>query len=214
MLPNPGPGRLIAIEGLDGAGTTTQLHRLHEALRVHGTVHRTHEPSDGPIGLLIRMALEHRIVVDAATLAALFAADRMDHLYRTGDDPGIATLLRGGTHVLTDRYHLSSLAYQGMNLDWDWIWAMHARCVRPDLTLYVDVPVEVCMARIAHGRGAHFDLFENRETLSRVQESYAASIARLRAEGEQIAVVDGDAPPEAVFARIWAHVGPVVGDRE
>ena len=99
-----------------------------------------------------------------------------------------------------------------MNLDWAWIWDMHARCVRPDLTLYVDVPVEVCMARIARGRGAHFDLFENRETLARVQESYAASIARLRVEGEQIAVVDGDAPPEVVFARIWAHVAPLVGD--
>jgi dTMP kinase len=206
MLPNPGPGRLIAIEGLDGAGTTTQIQRLHDRLSAQGAVHVTHEPSEGPIGLLIRMALEHRLVVDAATLAALFAADRMDHLYHTDGAPGIAALLRAGAFVLTDRYHLSSLAYQGMDLDWTWIWDMHARCIRPDLTLYVDVPVAVCMERIARGRGDHFDLFEDQDILARVQQSYATSIARLRETGEQIQVVDGHAPPEVVHRRIWEHV--------
>ncbi len=208
MLPNPGPGRLIAIEGLDGAGTTPQVRRLYERLRAHGDVYVTHEPSDGPVGLLIRMALEHRIVVDAATLAALFAADRMDHLYRAGG--GIADHLRQGAYVLTDRYHLSSLAYQGMDLDWDWIWEMHARCIRPDLTLFVDVPVAVCLERIARGRGAHFDLFENRDTLTGVQQSYLASIERLRQVGERIEVIDGNAPPDVVHDHIWGHVAPLL----
>jgi len=206
MLTNLGPGRLIVIEGLDGAGTTTQVRLLRARLSRERTAYVTHEPSEGPVGLLIRAALEHRVRVDDATLAALFAADRMDHLYHTVGEGGIAAHLARGEVVLTDRYHLSSLAYQGMTLDWTWIWDMHARCIRPDLTLFLDVPVAVCLERIASGRGAHFELFENREALTRARESYLASIKRLRRLGETIAIVDGDAPPEQVHARIWAHV--------
>jgi dTMP kinase len=201
---------LIVIEGLDGAGTTTQVRMLHARLSRTHSVYVTYEPSEGPVGLLIRAALEHRVRVDDATLAALFAADRMDHLYHTTGQGGIAAHLARGDHVLTDRYHLSSLAYQGMTLDWNWIWDMHARCIRPDLTLFVDVPVAVCLERIARGRGEHFDLFENQGALTRARESYLGSIERLRERGESIAVVDGDADPEEVHARIWTHIEPLV----
>ena len=210
MRPNLGPGRLIVIEGLDGAGTTTQVRMLHARLSRTCSVDVTYEPSEGPVGLLIRAALEHRVRVDDATLAALFAADRMDHLYHTTGQGGIAAHLARGDHVLTDRYHLSSLAYQGMSLEWGWIWDMHARCIRPDLTLFVDVPVAVCLERIAQGRGEHCDLFENRGALTRARESYLRSIERLRERGETIAVVDGDATPDEVHARIWTHVEPLV----
>jgi dTMP kinase len=210
MLPNLGPGRLIVIEGLDGAGTTTQVRMLHARLSRTRSVYVTYEPSEGPVGLLIRAALEHRVRVDDATLAALFAADRMDHLYHTTGQGGIAAHLARGDHVLTDRYHLSSLAYQGMTLDWEWIWDMHARCIRPDLTLFVDVPVEICLGRIAQGRGEHFDLFENQDALTRARASYLRSIERLRELGETIGVVDGDAPPDEVHARIWAYVEPLL----
>ena len=127
MLPNPGPGRFFVIEGLDGAGTTTQVHLLHRRLRACRTVHLTREPSDGPAGLQIRLVLENRVKVDPAVLAALFAADRMDHLYH--EEGGILARLARGSDVITDRYYLSSLAYQGMNQDWDWLWDMHARCI-------------------------------------------------------------------------------------
>jgi dTMP kinase len=210
MLPNLGPGRLIVIEGLDGAGTTTQVRMLHGRLSRAHSVYVTYEPSEGPVGLLIRAALEHRVRVDDATLAALFAADRMDHLYHTVGRGGIAAHLSRGDHVLTDRYHLSSLAYQGMTLDWEWIWDMHARCIRPDLTLFVDVPVTICLERIAQGRGEHFDLFENQGALTQARESYLDSIRRLRELGETIAVVDGDAAPDEVHARIWTYIDPLL----
>lgn len=213
MIPNPGPGKLIVLEGLDGAGTTTQIKRLayrierqvqrsQEAQRVH----LTHEPSDGPVGLQIRMTLEHRIQVDAATLAAFFAADRMDHLYHDDGDKGIVAHLRAGAHVITDRYYLSSFAYQGMNLDWDWLWHLHAHCIRPDVTFFLDVPVVVCLQRIAAGRGEHFELFENEKALTKVRQSYLAAIERLRAAGEMIEMVNGDALPEKVEAAIWEYV--------
>jgi dTMP kinase len=80
-------GRFVVIEGLDGAGTTTQARLLGERLRAEGrAVHVTAEPSGGPVGALIRQVLQHRVNggagggFDAAGLALLFAADRLDHL--------------------------------------------------------------------------------------------------------------------------------------
>jgi dTMP kinase len=206
MLPNPGPGRLIVIEGLDGAGTTTQVRMLSHRLSQSASVYLTHEPSEGSVGLLIRMALEHRVKVDEATLAALFAADRMDHLYHTDGGGGIAAQLRDGIHVLTDRYYLSSLAYQGMSLDWQWIWDMHAHCIRPDITLFVEVPVDVCLERISAGCGGYLDLFENRKALTRARQSYLEAIERLHRDGVIVEVIDGDASLDQVHAAIWAKV--------
>jgi dTMP kinase len=206
MQPNPGPGRFIVIEGLDGAGTTTQAGLLGDRLANSRSVYVTYEPTDGPAGLQIRMVLEHRLRMDPAALAALFAADRMDHLYHRDGGGGIVPRLLGGTDVISDRYYLSSLVYQGMDVDWDWIWQIHARCIRPDRTIFVDVPVDVCLSRIAAGRGGRPDLYERRETLARVREGYLRNIDRLRQEGEAIAVVDGDAPLEEVRAAIWVEV--------
>lgn len=206
MLSNPGPGKLIVLEGLDGSGTTTQIHLLGQRLGRLQPAYLTHEPSDGPLGLQIRMVLEHLVRVDPATLAALFAADRADHLYHDDGGGGIVARLRSGTHVVTDRYYLSSFAYQGMNLDWGWLWDLHAHCIRPDLTLFLDVSPEVCVRRIAAGRGERYDLFENLPTLTRVRENYLAAIERLRAAGEAISVIDGNASPEGVEAVVWEHV--------
>jgi dTMP kinase len=206
MVPNPGPGKFIVIEGLDGAGATTQIRLLHQRLSKSRKVYITHEPSEGPAGLQIRMVLQHRIKMDPAALAALFAADRMDHLYHRDGGGGIVVRLSKGIDVLTDRYYLSSLAYQGMDQDWDWIWNMHARCIRPDVTLFVEVPVEVCLGRIAAGRGGHYDLFENRKALTRARQSYLRAIDRLCQLGERIEVVDGNALPAEVHTVIWAKI--------
>jgi len=202
MLANRGPGRFVVIEGLDGAGSTTQIKLLAQRLCATRPVFVTHEPSDGPAGLQIRMVLERRVQMDQAALAALFAADRMDHLFHRDGEGGIVAHLERGVDVLTDRYYLSSFAYQGMSLDWEWIWHMHRHCVRPDVTAFVDVPVEVCLERIARGRG-HVDLFENRRALTRARESYMRAIERLRAQGERIEVLDGDRPLEEVREAVW-----------
>ena len=111
-----------------------------------------------------------------------------------------------GVDVISDRYYLSSLAYQGMELDWEWIWDMHSHCIRPDVTLFLDVPVKVCLQRIAAGRGGHFDLFENQKVLTRARQSYLRAISRLRQAGESIQVVDGDAPAEKVHLAVWDKV--------
>jgi len=206
MRPNPGPGRFTVFEALDGAGKTTQVHLLSRHLGQSRPVYVTGEPSDGPAGLQIRMVLEHRVQMDPAALAALFAADRMDHLYQPDGEGGIVARLQRGIDVISDRYYLSSFAYQGMSLDWDWIAQMHVYCIRPDVTFFVDVPVDVCLERIARRRGGRFDLFENQEALTRVRQAYLAAIDRLAQMGESVEIIDGNAPPDQVHAVIWQHI--------
>ena len=201
MISNPGPGRLIALEGLDGSGKSTQVRLLSQRLEATRTVYVTYEPTDGPIGVQIRMILEHRVQASAATLAALFAADRADHLGQP--KTGILARLEQNTDVITDRYYLSSFAYQGMSVDWSWIEQMHAFCIRPELICFVDVPVDICLARIERGRGGQTDLFETREALTQARESHLIAIERLRQMGDTIEIVEGDASPDVVHERVW-----------
>jgi dTMP kinase len=202
-------GRLVVLEGIDGAGTTTHVARLAErlrSLRVH--VRTTREPSDGPVGTLVRQVLTGRLVAPGgrapgwATMALLFAADRMDHVEST-IDPFIA---EGGV-VLSDRYDASSLAYQSVSSGSqgtdavEWIRTLNRHVRRPDLTIVLDVPPEVAAERRLL-RGEAAQLYDQNE----VQRALAAFYRDLAAHipGDKIAVIDASGPIEEVHARIWA----------
>jgi dTMP kinase len=199
--------RLIILEGLDGAGTTTQARRLAEHLGSRGRqAHLTREPSDGPIGRLIREMLtgQHAIIDQAiaqSTFGLLFAADRLDHLQRE-----VEPELAAGVTVVSDRWYHSSLAYQGTGADRDWITTLNARARRPDLTIFLQVRPEIAaQRRVAAGR-AH-ELFDDLQMQRDVDAGYRATIAELTALGERIEIVDGELPADQVFQRILALVG-------
>jgi dTMP kinase len=150
-------GLFIVLEGVDGAGTTTQSHRLRETLQARGlTAQVTQEPSHGPVGLLLRLVLSRRIIVPQAggsippswsTLALMFAADRLDHL-----EAEVIPLLTAGVSVICDRYYHSSIAYQSCTggssaRDIQWIKEINSRARRPDLTIVLDVSPEVARER-------------------------------------------------------------------
>jgi len=102
-------GRLIALEGLDGCGKTTQAARIAEALRARGReVVVTREPSDGPIGTKIRALARGAAPPDAERELALFTDDRREHVALV-----IEPALAAGRWVITDRYFLSTVADQG-----------------------------------------------------------------------------------------------------
>jgi thymidylate kinase len=129
--------------------------------------------------------------MDSQTLTALFSADRLDHLYGKG---GVVDHLMAGEWVIMDRYYLSSLAYQTLNIDDDgrnWIWDLHEYCIMPDVTFFLDLPVKTCMQRISLNRGFHFELFENEEILDAVYLNYLHAIQQLRLDGENIQILDG-----------------------
>lgn len=202
-----GSMRLIVLEGLDGAGTTTQVKRLVEHVRGKGGLaHATREPSDGPIGKLIREMLTggHAIPgqqIAQSTFGLLFAADRLDHLQRE-----VEPQLAAGALVVSDRWYHSSLAYQGTGADRDWIATLNARARRPDLTIFLEVRPEVAaQRRVAAGRVQ--ELFEDLRMQEEVAAGYQATLAELAAQGERIETIDGEAAPDAVAAAIAKLVG-------
>src|SRR3954465_4838066 len=164
--------RLIVLEGLDGAGPTTQARRLVDPLRATGRpAHLTREPSDGPIGRLIREMLtgDHAIPgqrIAQATFGLMFAADRLDHIQREVD-PALAA----GTIVVSDRWYHSSLAYQGSEEERTWIAVLNRAARGPDLTFFLEVPAEVAAARRdAAGRPA--ELYDDARVQRRVAAGY------------------------------------------
>ena len=199
--------RLIVLEGLDGAGTTTQVKRLVEHVRANGgKAHATREPSDGPVGRLIREMLTggHAIPgeqLSQGTFGLLFAADRLDHLQRE-----VEPKLAAGELVVSDRWYHSSLAYQGTGADRDWIAMLNSRARRPDLTIFLEVRPEVAAHRRA-AAGRVQELFEDLRMQEEVAAGYKATIAELTAQGERIEVIDGEASPDTVASAIARLVG-------
>ena len=195
------------IEGLDGAGTTTQAARLVAHLTARGKkAHLTREPSDGPVGRLIREMLTggHAIPgqkLSQGTFGLLFAADRLDHMQRE-----VEPAMAAGALVVSDRWYHSSLAYQGTGADRDWIAQLNSRALRPDLTLFLKVRPEVAAKRRA-AAGRAEELFEHIEMQREVDAGYRATFAELIAGGEIIEILDGERTEDEVFASILGAVG-------
>ena len=200
-------GKFIVLEGLDGADVSTHARNLAQWLtdvKNVPQVHLTREPSDGPIGSYIRMHLRGRLEIDKLTLAAFFAADRLDHLFCSGT--GIIARLESGDFVVCDRYYLASYSYQGSEpgITFDWIEDLNAHCRRPDLTIFIDAPVDHCIQKILSypARELHLSVLdaspENIPSmtaqLNRVREAYLEAIDLLRDKGERIATVAKHTP--------------------
>ena len=196
------------LEGIDGSGTTTQAKRLRDALEARGTsVCLTCEPTPGPVGKLIRQALQRKLTLDGGTaphtlswsaMALLFAADRLDHL-----DTVVLPALAEGKTVISDRYVLSSLAYQSVtspegDASIPWIREINARAARADLTLVLDVPDAIAEQRRA-ARGGPAELYEVREIQRRLCVAYAQAEV-LIPNDRAVHVADGT--PDEVAARI------------
>src|SRR5262249_49504635 len=133
-----------------------------------------------------------------AALALLFAADRVHHL-TTVVEPALAD----GQVVISDRYVLSSLAYQGLTLPMAWVEAVNARARRPDLTLYLEVSPKVAGLR-RHGRGGPAELFDDQALQVRIARAYGRVIQRHQRR-QRVIRIDGEAPPEAVTDALLAR---------
>ena len=183
-------GRLLAFEGLDGCGKSTQVAALARALEQAGhELIATREPSDGPAGRRIRsMARSGQRVAPEEELR-WFVEDRRAHVAEV-----IRPALASGRLVLTDRYYLSTVAYQGARgLDAAMILAdSEAEFPLPDLAILLEIEPEVSLARVGD-RGEPLDAaFEQREFLERVAANYRALdrpyLVRVDARGSEDAV--------------------------
>lgn len=194
-------GHFIVVEGLDGAGTTTQTELLAGYLRDKGiTVETTREPSTGPVGALCRDAIEGRISLPPEALALAFAADRLDHTYNSSY--GINTVLDKGTWVISDRYVLSALAYQAsQGVDLKWLEAINANAQVPEVTVFVDTSESVCLERIKRRGQNEDDLFHNAARLGQVKNAYKKVLGHSQFIGGLV-TADGNQPISDVFQQI------------
>lgn len=188
-------GFFVCIEGLDKSGKTTQSVLLVEALCKNGfdAVYTT-EPSDGEIGSFIRKyVLQRKDRVPTVVEALLFAADRADHV-----ENGVKPMLEKGKVVVSDRYVYSSLAYQGAaGLSLDWIKKINNQALKPDLAIYIDVPVEALMQRYQSEKS----VMEKLETQRKVGEIY-----QKLAQQKELISINGKRSTEEVARDVQATV--------
>lgn len=199
-------GGFIAFEGIDGSGKSTQSALLIQRLRREGIpCYATMEPTDSPIGSLIRQIMTGRIKTDNKVIAALFAADRLDHLLNEVD--GIAAKIDEGTTVVTDRYYFSSYAYNSVHMPMEWVIKANEQSsaiLKPSVTVFIDVEPDTALERIAKNRFRQ-ELFEKKSMLVKVRENYMKAFKLLEKE-EKVVVIDGNQPEENIAGMVWDEV--------
>lgn len=202
-------GSLIVFEGIDGSGKSTQVQLLSKKLREQQVpFYATMEPTNSLVGSLIRQLLTGRMHADPKVIAALFTADRLDHLLNDVD--GIVQMIEKGTTVIMDRYYFSSYAYQSVDVPMDWVIqanALSSGILRPKVNIFLDVNVDDALERITNNRH-QTELFEEKTRLIQVRERYMEAFERLQ-DTENVVIVDGGQPPEDVAEKVWEIVREV-----
>lgn len=195
-------GVLLAFEGIDGSGKSTQAKLFAQFAKdkLGLEVVTSREPTDGPWGKKIREARFTARLSPEDELAA-FIADRKEHV-----ETLIKPALARGALVIIDRYYYSTVAYQGARgLDpMELLKKNRAFAPVPDLVVLVDVEPKLALERIS-SRGEGTDLFENLAALTRVREIFLSLV------DSHVAKIDGARPPEVVFGEVLMRVlqGPL-----
>ena len=200
--------KFIVFEGLDGTGKTTQIRLLAEYLGRKGeSVFTDVEPSGLPTGRFLRRLLAGDFPSSPWATAALFLADRINQ--NTDVQNGIQARLAAGNTVLLDRYYYSTFAYQGYATDMRWAMDIHFGCpeiTKPDLTLFLTMPPEKCLARITANRAAdEMEIYETMETLTAVSRQFDAVFDALK-DRDHIVYIDADGSVDEVHRRITEAV--------
>jgi dTMP kinase len=193
----------LSLDGVDGAGKSTQIERLAEWLRAAGRdVVLCRDPGTTPLGLELRKILLHRedLGIERRSEMFLYMAARTQLV-----EEFIRPALAAGKTVVSDRFLLANVVYQGHagGLDPDVLWQVGriaTNGLEPDLTIVLDVPVEIAAERLGPVR----DRIESRGTsyLQAVRDGFLAESRRQ----PRLAVIDARVSPDAVFAAIRATV--------
>ncbi len=206
-------GLFVVLEGLDGAGTTTQAKKLHILINDNDLEsHLTNEPTDEPVGKLIRDALSGRITSPAdggridfseAALCLLFAADRIEH------SQALEKILSNGAHVVCDRYIWSSIAYQTLDpsISAGRVIEVNKGCAVPDLTILLEVPVKECLRRLKARKDAP-SIYEKKRILEGIHENYMSSRKLYEKNYGALVILDGTEPVNDVHLKIVDALRP------
>jgi len=199
----------LVLEGIDGAGKTSQATRLAERLASEGVeVVRLVEPTNGPIGQEIRRRAREGPPLAPEEELRLFIEDRKGNVR----DNVLPALARNAA-IVQDRSFLSTVAYQGARPELarsrEALLGLHDAMPKPDLVLLLDLDVETGLARVAkRGKG---DAFEERTYLGRVLENFRALVGETG--GTRVAKVDAARSQDEVARSIWEIVEPLLEER-
>ncbi len=178
-------GVLIAFEGIDGTGKSTQLKMLGDFLiQLGATIVKTWEPTDGSYGRQIRQLYVDRTKATPAEELELFIKDRQQHVTEV-----INPALKEGKIILTDRYYFSTAAYQGAaGCDPEMVFRKNNFAPAPDMVILLTMDPHVSVDRICNLRGDILNDFEQEEQLQKVAALFASftnpCIKRIEADAE------------------------------
>ena len=201
-------GLFITLEGVEGSGKTTQAATLADALRKEGrAVSVTHEPGGTKAGEAIRkIFLDPEVSLDVASELLLVLADRAQHVREK-----LLVGVESGEIVISDRYSDSTVAYQGYGRGFDLTLLRQLNQLAtagmvPDLTIVLDCPAEVGLARTRErvkGQAHRFDRFESElvDFHRRVREGF---LAIAKTEPDRVKIVNSEAAFESASAEILA----------
>lgn len=192
----------VVFEGIDGAGTSTQMELLKNRPETKNMVFHA-EPTERETGVFLRKVLCGEVEVSPQTAAYLFAADRAEHLYGKG---GVVELCQSGKTVVCDRYIFSSLAYQGVTCGEELPALINSPFPLPEILFFFDIKTEDSLKRI-EGRGEKKEIYENKKMLDETAARYRKIIEKFKSEsgqsGLRVVEIDANLPKSEISDQIF-----------
>lgn len=196
----------IVFEGIDGAGTSTQIDVLKNGPDKDKFFFTT-EPTDSPTGLFLRQMLQGKVTLDPKTSAFLFAADRNEHLYgKSGSNCGIVDQCNSGKIVVSDRYLFSSLTYQSVTCGDELPRMLNSKFPLPEILFFFEIDPEISLKRV-DGRGER-EIYEKVDFLRATEQRYVQVVEEYEKmnTGMKIVRLDASKSVEEVASIIAEHL--------
>ena len=169
----------IVFEGIDGAGTSTQIKRIVDSDPEKYVA--TAEPTGLPTGKFLRRMLAGEFHVDEKTNAYLFAADRCEHIFGKG---GVKELCDSGKTVVSDRYFFSSLAYQSVSCDLELPMLLNSTFPLPEYLFFFEINPEISLKRV-NARNENKEIYENLDAQKKIAALYEKVISMYESDSSK-----------------------------
>ena len=198
----------IVFEGIDGAGTSTQIKKLVERGNAGepGRFVATAEPTGGETGCFLRRMLGGQFHVDEKTNAYLFAADRCEHIFGKG---GVKELCESGKIVVSDRYFFSSMAYQSVSCGDGLPKLLNSPFPLPEILFYFEINPEISLGRV-NARGEAKEIYETIEKQKKIAAQYEKVISEYEKTagetGMKIIRINAADTIENISEIIWKNI--------
>lgn len=190
--------KFVVLEGIDGSGTSTQLDKLSNYCKKHEIKsHFTYEPTNSPIGAIIRSYLKGEKIITNSTLPYLLLADRNEHLQ---NEQGILYHLNQNSYVFCDRYIFSTLAYQSLDFSIKSLYEQNKQFLLPHKVIFIDTPVSIADARI-ESRNKDREIYEEVKLQQLIRENYLKAFDFFKDEIELL-TINGEKSIQAIFDEI------------